>query len=108
MGFSPWQRLKSKRISYLTLPLIIMATMVEFVILATGWKYQQTVCLPKGMGVTFFGIGRSHHPGGGVAQTAPGHLDRLSHRLGKGVHDDGGAASDLCADLPIGQGYGGL
>ena len=57
MGFSPWQRLKSKRISYLTLPLIIMATAVEFVILATGWKYQQTVCLPKGMGVTFLGIG---------------------------------------------------
>src|SRR5712664_362030 len=57
MGFSPWQRLKSKRISYLTLPLLAMATVTEFVILATGWKYQQTVCLPQGMGVTFFGIG---------------------------------------------------
>src|ERR1700678_2851988 len=56
-GFSPWQRLKSKRISYLTLPLLLMATVTEFVILATGWKYQQVVCLPKGMGVTFFGIG---------------------------------------------------
>src|ERR1041385_2116825 len=56
-GFSPLRRLKSKRISYLTLPLIIMATVTEFVILATGWKYQQTVCLPQGMGVTFFGIG---------------------------------------------------
>src|SRR5690349_1317936 len=56
-GFSPWKRLKTKRISYLTLPLIIMATATEFVILATGWKYQQTVCLPQGMGVTFFGIG---------------------------------------------------
>lgn len=56
-GFSPWQHLKTKRISYLTLPLIIMATFTEFVILATGWKYQQVVCLPKGMGVTFFGIG---------------------------------------------------
>jgi hypothetical protein len=56
-GFSPWQRLKTKRISYLTLPLLVMATITEFVILATGWKYQQTVCLPKGMGVTFFGIG---------------------------------------------------
>src|SRR5262245_62108090 len=56
-GFSPWQRLKSKRISYLTLPLIIMATVTEFVILATGWKYQQVACLPQGMGVTFFGIG---------------------------------------------------
>ncbi len=54
---SPWQRLKSKRISYLTLPLLVMATVVEFVILATGWKYQQVVCLPQGMGVTFFGIG---------------------------------------------------
>lgn len=54
---SPWQRLKSKRIAYLTLPLLIMATITEFVILATGWKYQQTVCLPQGMGVTFFGIG---------------------------------------------------
>src|SRR3954467_15739050 len=57
MGFSPWQRLKTKRISYLTVPLLIMATVTEFVILATGWKYQQTVCLPQGMGVTFFGIG---------------------------------------------------
>lgn len=56
-GFSPWQQLKNKNISYLTLPLLIMATIVEFVILATGWKYQQAVCLPKGMGVTFFGIG---------------------------------------------------
>lgn len=57
MGFSPWQQLKSKRISYLTLPLLVMATVVEFVILATGWKYQQIACLPQGMGVTFFGIG---------------------------------------------------
>jgi hypothetical protein len=56
-GFSPWQQLKAKRISYLTLPLLVMATVTEFVILATGWKYQQVVCLPKGMGVTFFGIG---------------------------------------------------
>src|SRR6266542_251085 len=56
-GFSPWQRLKTKRISYLTIPLLIMATVTEFVILATGWKYQQVVCLPQGMGVTFFGIG---------------------------------------------------
>src|SRR5258708_30338279 len=57
MGFSPWQRLKSKRISYLTLPLLAMATLTEFVILATGWKYQKVVCVPQGMGVTFFGIG---------------------------------------------------
>jgi hypothetical protein len=53
----PWHRLRGKRIAYLTLPLLVMATVVEFVILATGWKYQQTVCLPQGMGVTFFGIG---------------------------------------------------
>src|SRR5437879_8826435 len=57
LGFSPWQRLKSKRISYLTIPLLIMATVTEFVILATGWKYQQLVCLPPGMAVTFFSIG---------------------------------------------------
>src|SRR6267142_1566017 len=56
-GFTPWQRLKTKRISYLTIPLLVMATVTEFVILATGWKYQQVVCLPQGMGVTFFGIG---------------------------------------------------
>jgi hypothetical protein len=55
--FFPWQLMKSKRIAYLTVPLLIMATVTEFVILATGWKYQQVVCLPKGMGVTFFGIG---------------------------------------------------
>src|SRR6266550_770370 len=57
LGFSPWQRLKSKRISYLTLPLLFMATVTEFVILATGFKYQKVVCVPQGMGVTFFGIG---------------------------------------------------
>src|SRR5579859_8004579 len=57
MGFSPWQRLKTKRISYLTLPLLFMATVTEFVILATGWKYQQVACLPQGMAVTFFKIG---------------------------------------------------
>ena len=34
-----------------------MATVVEFVILATGWTYQKTVCVPQGMGVVFFGIG---------------------------------------------------
>src|SRR6188768_2558772 len=56
-GFSPWQQLKNKNISYLTLPLLVMATIVEFVILATGWKYQRAVCVPHGMGVTFFGIG---------------------------------------------------
>src|SRR5258706_13050207 len=56
-GFSPWQRLKTKRISFLTLPLLFMATVTEIVILATGWKYQQIVCVPQGMGVTFFGIG---------------------------------------------------
>src|SRR3954471_22719086 len=55
--FAPWERLKTKRISYLTVPLLVMATITEFVILATGWKYQQTVCVPQGMGVTFFGIG---------------------------------------------------
>src|SRR5437868_295050 len=57
VGFSPWERLKTKRISYLTLPLLLMATVTEFVILSTGWKYQKIVCLPPGMGVTFFGIG---------------------------------------------------
>lgn len=56
-GFSPWQALKSKRISYFALPLLIMATVVEFVILATGWRYQQLACIPQGMGVTFLGIG---------------------------------------------------
>ncbi len=35
----------------------LVATITEYVILATGWKYQQVVCLPKGMGVTFLGIG---------------------------------------------------
>src|SRR3954471_17632121 len=55
--FAPWERLKTKRISYLTVPLLVMATITEFVILATGWKYQQIVCVPQGMGVTFFGIG---------------------------------------------------
>jgi hypothetical protein len=56
-GFAAWEQLKGKRISYFTLPLLFMATVVEFVILATGWNYQRAVCLPQGMGVTFFGIG---------------------------------------------------
>src|SRR5271154_6897147 len=55
LGFLPWQQLKGKKISYL--PLLCMATVTEFVILATGWKYQKVVCVPQGMGVTFFGIG---------------------------------------------------
>jgi hypothetical protein len=50
-------RLKGKQISALTVPLLVMATITEFVILAIGWKYQQIACLPQGMGVTFFGIG---------------------------------------------------
>src|SRR5208283_5376858 len=57
MGFTPFKRLKTKRISYLTLPLLVMATVTEFVILATGLRYQKVVCVPQGMGVTFFGIG---------------------------------------------------
>src|SRR6266404_2745193 len=57
MGFSPWQRLKTKRISYLTIPLLAAATAAEFGILFYGWRYQQAVCLPQGMGITFFGIG---------------------------------------------------
>src|SRR3989440_1382685 len=56
-ALSPWQRLRTKRVSYLTIPLLVMATVTEFVILATGFKYQKVVCLPQGMGVTFFGIG---------------------------------------------------
>jgi hypothetical protein len=57
MGFSPWQRLKTKRISYPSIVLLGMATIVEFVILRNGWSYQKLVCLPQGMGVTLFGIG---------------------------------------------------
>ncbi len=57
MGLSLWQQLKRKRICYFALPLIVMATVVEFVILTTGWRYQQMVCLPQGMGVLFLGIG---------------------------------------------------
>lgn len=52
-----WSGFKGKSISVLTVPLLVMATITEFVILATGWKYQQSVCVPQGMGVTFFGIG---------------------------------------------------
>jgi hypothetical protein len=53
----PLDQLRTKQIAWLTVPLIVMATITEFVILATGWKYQQSVCVPRGMGVTFFGIG---------------------------------------------------
>ena len=54
---SPWHRLSDKRVLFFTLPLLIAATIVEFVILATGYTYQKTVSVPQGMGVTFLGIG---------------------------------------------------
>ena len=38
MGFSPWQRLKTKRISYLTVPLIMMATVVEQETTRSGYE----------------------------------------------------------------------
>ena len=57
MGFTPWERLKTKRISYPALLLLLAAAAVEYVILSQGWKYQHFVCLPQGMAVTFFGIG---------------------------------------------------
>src|SRR5215472_2012714 len=57
MGFTPWERLKTKRISYPALLLLAGAAVVEYVILWQGWKYQHFVCLPQGMAVTFFGIG---------------------------------------------------
>src|SRR6185369_4553291 len=73
MGFSPWQRLKSKRISYLTLPLIIMATVVEFVILATVEISAHGLRAPSYGGHFFWHRNdRRDHAGGGVAQTAPG------------------------------------
>ena len=67
------------------LPLLIMATVTEFVILATGWKYQQVVCLPLGMGVTFFGIGPIGATTfcGGIAQAAAGQSGRLRAPAGK-------------------------
>jgi hypothetical protein len=51
------ERLKNKRVAPLTIPLLVAATCSEFAILAFGWRYQQAVCLPQGMGITFFGIG---------------------------------------------------
>ena len=91
-------------------PLLVMATVTEFVILATGWKYQQVVCLPKGMGVTFFGIG----PIGATILAVE--LLKLplaiwtASRQGwqKGLMLVIGFAADLLADVPIGQGHGGL
>jgi len=56
-GFWPWEHLKNKRVAWLTLPLLGMATVAECGILFYGWRYQQAVCLPQGMGITFFGIG---------------------------------------------------
>jgi hypothetical protein len=49
--------LKNKRVAPLTIPLLVAATCAEFAILAFGWRYQKAVCLPQGMGITFFGIG---------------------------------------------------
>lgn len=56
-ALSPWHRLSDKRVLFFTLPLLVAATIVEFVILATGYTYQKTVSVPPGMGVTFLGIG---------------------------------------------------
>jgi hypothetical protein len=51
------ERLKNKKVAPLTVPLLVAATLSEFAILFYGWRYQQAVCLPQGMGITFFGIG---------------------------------------------------
>src|SRR5262245_1416268 len=51
------EKLKNKRVAPLTIPLLVTATLSEFAILFYGWRYQQAVCLPQGMGITFFGIG---------------------------------------------------
>jgi hypothetical protein len=51
------EKLKNKKVAPLTVPLLVAATVSEFLILFFGWRYQQAVCLPQGMGITFFGIG---------------------------------------------------
>jgi hypothetical protein len=51
------EKLKNKKVAPLTVPLLVAATLSEFAILFYGWRYQQAVCLPQGMGITFFGIG---------------------------------------------------
>ena len=51
---------------------------------------------------------RRDHPGGRVAQAAPSHLDRFTSGLAKRLHAVGRVATDLFADVPIGEGYGGL
>lgn len=56
-GFWPRELLRNKRVAPLTVPLLVAATLSEFAILFYGWRYQQAVCLPQGMGITFFGIG---------------------------------------------------
>ena len=61
-GFRAVATVEEQNISYLTLPLLIMATVVEFVILATGWKYQQAVCLPQGWVSRSSASGRSARP----------------------------------------------
>jgi hypothetical protein len=59
MSTGAWlrEKLKNKKVAPLTVPLLVAATMSEFAILFYGWRYQQAVCLPQGMGITFFGIG---------------------------------------------------
>jgi hypothetical protein len=49
--------LESKQVSYFAVPLIIVATLAEVVILVVGWNYQRAACVPQGLGFTFFGIG---------------------------------------------------
>src|SRR5580692_11341054 len=45
------------------------------------------------------------HPGGGIAQAAAGHLDRLASGFSEGRDAISRAAFDLLADVPIGQRY---
>lgn len=51
------QWLENKQVSYFAVPLIIVATLAEVVILVVGWNYQRAACVPDGLGFTFFGIG---------------------------------------------------
>src|SRR3954466_8651362 len=51
---------------------------------------------------------RRNDPRGGVAQAAAGDLDRFTSWLAKNFYAGRRTAADLCADVPVGQGYGGL
>ena len=83
-GFAPWQQLKNKSISYLTLPLLVMATCG---IRHSGDRLEISAgglfAAGDGRHLLWHRADRRDDSRGGVAEVAAGDLDGVAARAGK-------------------------